>query len=51
MEEYEYCDPPYWLASLLFLLSDGVVRKEKGEEKPEPAVAMCLDCTGDWLGE
>ena len=28
-------DPPYWLASLLFRLNDGVVRSENGEENPD----------------
>ena len=32
-------EPPYWLASLLFRLSDGVVRSEKGDENPD----MCRD--------
>ena len=38
---------PCWLASLLFLLNEGVPRIENGDESPE----SCLDCMGDWHPE
>jgi hypothetical protein len=50
VEEYEYCDPPYWLASLLLRLSEGVVRREKGDETPDDWT-WCRDWIGDWFGE